>query len=127
MAQTEGLKFSKSHEWVKIEGEQATVGISQHAADELGDIALALLPQVGRTLAVGESFGEIESLKAVSELYAPIGGTVTATNETLINAPEYVNHDPYGAGWLIKLQVTDSGPLDSLMDAEAYHAFAEEA
>jgi glycine cleavage system H protein len=90
MAQLDGLKFSKTHEWVRAEGEIATVGVSQHAVDELGDVALVLLPTVGRTFRTGESFGEIESLKAVSDLYAPVSGMVEAINTTLADAPEWL-------------------------------------
>ncbi|MBV9848869.1 MAG: glycine cleavage system protein GcvH [Armatimonadetes bacterium] len=127
MAQPEGLRFSKSHEWVRVEGDTATVGITQHAADELGDIALVLPPEVGRVLKAGEPFGEIESLKAVSDLYAPVGGTVAAVNDALPDAPERVNDDPYGDGWIIKIRMSDPAELSALLDAAAYDALIGEA
>ena len=127
MAQPEGLKFSKTHEWVKVDGDLATVGITEHAADELGDIALVLLPEVGRVLKPGEQFGEIESLKAVSDLYAPIGGTVAAVNDALTAAPERVNDSPFGDGWILKLRVSAPPALDGLLDAAAYDALIQEA
>ena len=127
MSQPDGLKFSKTHEWVKVDGDLVTIGISEHAADELGDIALVLLPDVGRSLKAGEPFGEIESLKAVSDLYAPVSGTVVAVNDGLADAPQNVNDAPYTEGWIIKLQVSDPGGLSGLLDAAAYETFIHEA
>lgn len=127
MSQPEGLKFSKTHEWVRVDGGLATIGISQHAADELGDIALVLPPEVGRELTAGEQFGEIESLKAVSDLYAPVGGTVEAVNTALTGAPERVNDDPYGEGWILQIRMSNAGDLAGLLDAAAYAALAQEA
>jgi glycine cleavage system H protein len=126
MAQPEGLKFTKTHEWVRVEGEQATIGITQHAADELGDVALALLPPVGRVLTAGEPFGEIESLKAVSDLYAPLSGEVVAINDAIAQAPELVNADAFGAGWLLQLRVSDPAEINALLNADAYEALAGE-
>ncbi len=125
MAQSEGLRFSRTHEWARAEGDVATVGVSQHAVDELGDVALVLLPPVGRVLAAGESFGEIESLKAVSDLYAPVGGTVAEINTTLVDAPELA-HDAHGVGWLIRIRMSDPSDMDALMDTAAYDAFIQE-
>lgn len=127
MSQPEGLKFSKTHEWVRVDADIATVGITEHAAEELGDIALVLLPEAGRVLKVGEQFGEIESLKAVSDLYAPVGGTITAINEELTAAPERVNASAYGDGWLIKIRLSDPGDLNALLDGAAYDALIQEA
>jgi glycine cleavage system H protein len=122
MSEPQGLKYSKSHEWARIEGDTATIGITQHAEEELGDVALLLPPDVGRVLQAGEKFGEIESIKAVSDLYAPLSGTVTAVNEGLVNAPESVNDDPYGAGWMVKIKMSDPAEVNALMDKNAYDA-----
>ena len=100
MPEPTDLKYAKTHEWVRIEGGTATVGISQHAQEELGDVALVLLPEAGRMVQRGEKFGEIESIKAVSDLYAPISGEVTEINDALTDAPEKVNDAPYGEGWM---------------------------
>ena len=127
MALPEGLKFSKTHEWVRVENGVATIGITEHAADELGDIALVMLPEVGRVFRANEQFGEIESLKAVSDLYAPLGGTVVAVNEGLTDAPQHVNDSPFGDGWIIKLQVSDPEELNLLLNAAAYDALIQEA
>ena len=127
MSQPDGLKFSKTHEWVRVEGDVATVGISEHAADELGDVALVQLPEVGRVLKAGEAFGEIESLKAVSDLYAPVAGTVLAVNDGLADAPERVNDSPFEVGWIVRIQISDPAGLDALMDADAYAAMIQEA
>lgn len=124
MAEPEGLKYSKSHEWVRVEGDTAVVGITQHAAEELGDVALVLPPEVGRVLQAGEKFGEIESIKAVSDLYAPVSGEVVAANDDLSNAPEQVNDDPFGSGWMLKIKMANPSDLDSLLDKDAYEAIA---
>ncbi len=122
MPEPTDLKYAKTHEWVRIEGESATVGISQHAQEELGDVALVLLPEVGRMLQRGEKFGEIESIKAVSDLYAPIGGEVTEVNETLTDAPEKVNDAPYGDGWMLKIKMSQPADIDLLLDSSDYEA-----
>lgn len=122
MAEQEGLKYAASHEWVRVEGDVATIGISEHAEEELGDVALVLPPEVGRVLQVGEKFGEIESIKAVSDLYAPVSGEVIAVNEDLANAPEKINDDPFGEGWMVKVKMTNSADLDALLDKDAYEA-----
>jgi glycine cleavage system H protein len=126
MPEPEGLKYTKSHEWARIEGDTATIGITQHAEEELGDVALLLAPEVGLILRAGEKFGEIESIKAVSDLYAPVSGTVAAVNESLVNAPELVNDDPYGEGWMIKIKMSSPAELDALMDNAGYDAFLGE-
>ena len=120
MPEPEGLKYSKTHEWARVEGDTVTIGITQHAEEELGDVALLLAPEVGRVLSAGEKFGEIESIKAVSDLYAPVGGEVVAVNEALVDAPEKVNDDPYGQGWMVKIKMTDPAELDALLDKTAY-------
>lgn len=124
MAEPEGLRYSKSHEWARVENDVAVIGITQHAADELGDVALVLPPEVGRVLQAGEKFGEIESIKAVSDLYAPVSGEVVSVNDGLTNAPEQVNDDPFGAGWILKIKMTNPADLDSLLDKDAYEAIA---
>ncbi|HSK84310.1 MAG TPA: glycine cleavage system protein GcvH, partial [Rubrobacter sp.] len=102
----EDLQYTKSHEWVLIEGDTATIGITDHAQDELGDVVFVELPDEGATFDAGESFGTVESVKAVSDLYAPVGGEVVEVNSTLEDAPENINEDPYGEGWIVKLRTT---------------------
>jgi glycine cleavage system H protein len=116
------LRYTDEHEWLRDEGETATVGISAYAADQLGDVVFVELPAVGRTLKAREAFGVIESVKAVSDLYSPVGGEVTAVNEELASRPELVNADPYASGWMVKLRLTDRDDLDELRDAEGYRA-----
>jgi len=118
----EGLKYTQSHEWVKVDGAIATVGITDHAQEELGDVALVLFPEVGRVLQAEDKFGEIESIKAVSDLYAPVSGEVVEVNEALTNSPESVNDDAYGAGWMIKIKMSNPAEVDGLMDLAAYTA-----
>jgi glycine cleavage system H protein len=120
MSEPMDLKYSKTHEWVRIEGDFATVGITQHAQEELGDVALVLFPEIGRFLQRGEKFGEIESIKAVSDLYAPVGGEVVAVNEALNETPEKVNDAPYGDGWLLRLKMSQVSDANLLLDAAAY-------
>ncbi len=122
MPEPSDLKYAKTHEWARIEGDVATVGITQHAQEELGDVALVLFPEVGRVLQRGEKFGEIESIKAVSDLYAPIGGEVVAVNEALNDAPETVNDAPYEGGWMLKIKMTQPADADELLDSTAYEA-----
>ena len=123
MSVPEELQYTRSHEWVRREGETATVGITDHAQDELGDVVFVELPEKGATYGAGDAFGAIESVKAVSDLYAPVGGEVVEVNETLNDAPEKVNEDPYGDGWIIKLRVSDEGDL---LSAEEYETLLEE-
>ncbi len=112
------LKYAKSHEWAKIEGDVATIGITHFAQEQLGDLTFVDLPKVGATLTAGAEMGSVESVKAASELYSPVSGTVTEVNAALENAPEAVNQDPYTAGWMIKVKLT-SAPT-GLLDAAAY-------
>lgn len=107
----EDLQYTESHEWVRIEGDTATIGITDHAQDELGDVVFVELPGEGDTFDAGESFGTVESVKAVSDLYAPVGGEVVEVNTTLEDAPENINEDPYGEGWIVKLRTTDEANL----------------
>ena len=116
----EGLKYSKEHEWVATEESLATVGITDYAQDQLGEVVYIELPAVGDKVSKDDPFGVVESVKAVSDIYAPISGTVTEVNQELIESPEMVNEDPYGDGWLIKVKITDMSDLEDLMDAEEY-------
>lgn len=114
------LKFSEEHEWVKVEGDTATVGVTNFAQEELGDIVFLELPDVDDEFKQGDSFGSIEAVKTVADLYAPVSGVVVEVNEALEDAPETVNDSPYGDGWLLKVKLSDPGELDALMDADAY-------
>jgi glycine cleavage system H protein len=116
------LRYTKDHEWVRIEGDEATVGITAYAADQLGDIVFVELPESGRALTQFAAFGVVESVKAVSDLFAPLTGDVTTTNDALTGSPELVNSDPYGEGWMLRLKLTAPGELDDLLDASAYDA-----
>ncbi len=121
----EDLKYAESDEWVRVEGDTATIGISDFAQDSLNDLVYAEFKEVGETLEAGESFGEIESVKAASEVYLPIAGEIIEVNDELEGEPEIVNEDPYGNGWMVKIKVTDASNLDNLMDADAYKAYCE--
>ena len=116
------FKYSKSHEWIKVEGDTATIGITDHAQEELGDVVYVELPAPGRVLALDDVFGTVESVKAVSELYSPLSGEVVEVNDTLSNNEATVNESPYEGGWLIKLRVKDAAELDALLTAEGYKA-----
>ena len=118
----ENAKFAKTHEWVSIEGEIATFGISDFAVKELTDLVYIDLPEVGRTLDAGESFGEVESVKAVSDLYAPVAGEVLEVNSLLQDDPGILSEDPYDRGWILKLKVSDSSAMEKLLDRNAYNA-----
>jgi glycine cleavage system H protein len=116
----EDLKYTAEHEWVRSEGSRVRVGITHYAQDALGDIVFVSLPEVGATVTAGQSFGEVESTKSVSEIYAPIAGEVVARNEALQSRPELVNADPYGEGWIVEVAPADAGSVDGLLDAAAY-------
>ena len=116
------LHYTKDHEWVRVEGDQATIGITAYAADQLGDIVFVELPDTGRTVAQAAAFGVVESVKAVSDLFAPVSGDVNEANGELGANPELVNSDPYGGGWMIKVGLGDPAQLDDLLDAAAYDA-----
>jgi glycine cleavage system H protein len=116
------LRFTRDHEWVRVDGEEATVGITAYAADQLGDIVFVELPDPGRSLEALSPFGVVESVKAVSDLFAPVGGEVIETNGALAGSPELVNSDPYGGGWMVRLRMADAGQLADLLDADAYDA-----
>ena len=117
-------RYTKEHEWVKVEGQAATVGITDFAQKELGDIVFVELPEIGRAFALGEVLGTIESVKAVSELYAPVSGTIAEINTLLSDKPETINLDAHEAGWICKMALAKLGELDELMDAAAYGAMA---
>jgi len=119
------LKYAKTHEWVRVEGDIAVIGISDHAQDSLGDIVYLDLPEAGRILAHGDTFGEVESVKAVSEIYSPVSGEVVESNTGIQDSTEIVNEQPYLGGWLIKVRMSDSSELDSLLSAEQYAEVAE--
>jgi glycine cleavage system H protein len=121
----EDNKYAKSHEYVHMEGEVGTVGITDYAQKELGDVVFVELPQVGTQLEAGDELGSIESVKAVSELFAPVSGEVIEINETLAEKPELINTDPYGDGWMIRIRISDATELDDLMNAEEYEEYCE--
>lgn len=116
------LKYARSHEWVRAEGNTIRMGISDFAQDALGDVVYVELPEVGKTVASGDPIAEVESTKSVSDVYAPVSGTITAVNHDLDNAPELVNSDPYGAGWFAEIEITDASELENLLDSAAYEA-----
>jgi glycine cleavage system H protein len=116
----ETLRYSEDHEWLRTEGGEGVIGITAYAADELGDVVFVELPQIGRTLARGEVFGVIESVKTASDLFAPVAGEVIAVNEALGDDPELVNSEPYGGGWMVRLRLDDAAAAEELMDAAAY-------
>ena len=116
------LRYTKDHEWVRVDGEEATVGITEYAATQLGDIVFVEFPESGRSVAQFTAFGVVESVKAVSDLFAPLSGDVTAFNDALAGSPELVNSDPYGAGWMVRIRLAAPAELDELLDATAYDA-----
>lgn len=116
------LKYTKSHEWVRVEGDTATVGITEHAQDLMGDMVFVELPEVGASLQAASDCAVVESVKAASDVYAPIDGEVTEVNDAVADSPELVNKDPFGDGWMFKMTVADSSQLDALMDPSAYEA-----
>jgi len=120
------LRYTKEHEWVRIEGDLATVGITDFAAQQLGDVVFVDLPEVGRTVAQFEAVGVIESVKAVSDLFAPVSGDVVETNTELTSKPELLNSDPFGQGWMLRIRLTDRAALDGLLDLAAYEALTSE-
>ncbi len=119
------LRYSSDHEWVRIDGTTVTIGITEYAQDALGDVVFVEMPDAGLAVAAGESFSEVESTKSVSDIYAPITGAITEINAALESQPELLNSDPYGAGWICRIEVSDLSELDGLMDAEAYRTLTE--
>ncbi len=118
----EHLKYTKDHEWVQVDGTTGTIGITEYAQGELGDVVFVELPKVGTAVGQGKTFGTIEAVKAVSDLYAPVSGEVTEVNPGLAANPETVNKDPYGAGWMVKIRLSTPAELSTLLDADAYRA-----
>jgi glycine cleavage system H protein len=121
----ETVRYQESHEWARLDGDTVVIGISDYAQDELGDVVFVELPEVGATLAKGDAFGVVESVKAASDLYMPVGGEVVATNDSLKDTPETINQSPFGDGWIIKVKPNDASEIDALMDAAAYKTFTE--
>jgi len=119
----EGLYYSKDHEWLRVEGDTGTVGITDHAQNSLGDVVYVELPKDGEKFAAHDTFGSVESVKAVSELFLPVGGEVTEVNGSLTDEPEKVNTDPYGDGWMIRVRLTNRGEVDSLLSAAEYEDY----
>ena len=119
----ENLQYSKDHEWLRVEGDTGTVGITDHAQNSLGDVVYVELPKVGDSFSAHGTFGSVESVKAVSELYLPVGGEVTEVNESLQDEPEKVNTDPYGEGWMVRVRLADKGEVDSLLTAAEYEDY----
>ncbi len=119
------MRYTSDHEWVRVEGDAAVVGISDYAQEQLGDVVFVELPDVGTSFAQNDDAAVVESVKAASEIYAPIGGKILAVNDMLIDAPETLNSDPTGNGWMFKISIADAGEVDALMDEAAYKTFVE--
>lgn len=120
------LKYAKSDEWIRVEGDTATVGVTDYAQNELSDVVYVDMPSVGDAFDAGQSFGSVESVKAASEIYLPVAGSIAAVNEALTSKPELINQDPYGEGWIARVKITDPANLANLMDAAAYEAYCAE-
>ncbi len=121
----EDRRYSREHEWIRLEGDRGTVGITDYAQEQLGDVVFLELPEVGRKLAPGEVFGTVESVKAVSELYSPVAGEVVEVNSALVQKPEVVNSDAHGAAWMMRVKLADPAAVAGLMDARAYQAYVQ--
>lgn len=125
MSYPANLRYTKDHEWISLDGTTATIGITDYAQRELGDIVYVDVDTIGKTLEAGSVFGTVEAVKTVSDLFLPVGGTITELNPALTNAPELVNSDPYGEGWMVKITVSNPAEFESLMDAAAYQAVVD--
>ena len=121
----EDLHYSKDHEWIRVEGDTGTIGITDHAQQALGDVVYVELPKTGESFSAHEAFGSVESVKAVSEIFTPVSGQITEVNEALQDEPEKVNNDPYGDGWLIRINMSNRGEIDSLLSAAEYEDFTK--
>jgi glycine cleavage system H protein len=119
------LRYSSDHEWVRVDGDVVTIGITDYAQDALGDVVFVELPEAGLAVSTGDSFSEVESTKSVSDIYAPVTGAVSAVNDALESQPELLNSDPYGEGWICRISLSDPSELDALMDADAYRELTE--
>jgi len=119
------LRYSSDHEWVRVDGTAVTIGITEYAQDALGDVVFVEMPDAGVGVAAGDSFSEVESTKSVSDIYAPITGSVIEVNAALESQPELLNSDPYGEGWICRIEIANTAEIDALMDAEAYRALTE--
>jgi glycine cleavage system H protein len=115
--------YAENHEWIRVDGDTATIGISDYAQQELTDVVYVELPEVGQSFGQGEPFGVVESVKAASDVFMPVAGEIIEVNPTLEDAPEFVNDDPYGDGWFVRIRIADAGELEALMDPEAYSAY----
>ena len=122
----EDLRYTEEHEWVRLEGDEVVVGITDHAQDALTGIVYVELPEVGTSVSAGDGFGSVESVKSVSEIFAPLSGELSAVNEALEDAPELINDDPYGTGWIVRMRLEDNGVLGDLLDAAGYRALLGE-
>jgi glycine cleavage system H protein len=122
----EDLRYTEEHEWVRLEGDEVVVGITDHAQDALTGIVYVELPEVGASVSAGDGFGSVESVKSVSEIFAPLSGELSAVNEALEDAPELINDDPYGTGWIVRMRLEDNGVLGDLLDAAGYRALLGE-
>lgn len=127
MSAPENRRYTKTHEWVLVEGDIATLGLTDHAQQELGDITYLELPESGDSVSSGEAFGVVESVKAASDVYSPIDGEVVDRNETAVDGPEVINQSPYDGAWLIKVKMSDPSQVEALMDPKTYDAYADEA
>jgi glycine cleavage system H protein len=123
MSVPDELRYSKDHEWIRVDGDTVRIGITDYAQDALGDVVYVQIPSVGTAVKVGESFGEVESTKSVSDVYAPVTGTVVEVNDALADEPQKLNEDPYGDGWICAIRVSEPGEIDALLDAAAYRDF----
>ncbi|HSM67862.1 MAG TPA: glycine cleavage system protein GcvH [Ilumatobacteraceae bacterium] len=119
------LRYSTDHEWVRVDGDTATIGITEYAQDALGDVVFVEMPETGTSVTAGDSFSEVESTKSVSDIYAPLSGSIAAVNDALESKPELLNSDPYGEGWICRITFSDPAELDALMDADAYRTLTE--
>jgi glycine cleavage system H protein len=117
------FRYTKAHEWIKVDGSTATVGITEYAQEQLGDVVFAELPKVGVTLDAGQSFGTVESVKAVSEIFMPVSGEIAEINTSLVDTPENINKDPHGSAWLVKVKLSDPSEVEKLMDSKAYESY----
>jgi glycine cleavage system H protein len=121
----EDLRYTADHEWARLDGTRVMIGITDYAQDALGDVVFVQLPEVGSTVGAGDSFSEVESTKSVSEIYAPVAGTVVAVNEELGDHPQHLNEDPYGKGWICVIELDDAAPFANLLDSEGYRALIQ--